>query len=245
MAAANRRGMRVLVTDHHLPGEQLPEAAAIVNPNLPGDAFPSKALAGVGVVFYLLMALRARLREEGWFGGAGPIEPKLADWLDLVALGTVADVVPLDYNNRILVAQGLARIRAGRCCPGISALLAIAGRNPARCVASDLGFAVGPRLNAAGRLEDMAQGIECLLADDAERARQLAECLDSLNRERRAIEARMQEEALGYVNALRLDADSDTLPTGLCLFDDGREVFLTILIYDVSSTIITYRACSV
>ena len=160
--------MRVVVTDHHLPGATLPAADAIVNPNLAGDAFPSKAIAGVGVVFYLMLALRARLREVGWFGDARP-EPDLAALLDLVALGTVADLVPLDANNRVLVAAGLRRMRAGRACAGVNALCRAAGRDPARIVASDLGFALAPRINAAGRLEDMRLGIECLLTDDAAR----------------------------------------------------------------------------
>ncbi|HHH48354.1 MAG TPA: single-stranded-DNA-specific exonuclease RecJ, partial [Gammaproteobacteria bacterium] len=165
VAAARALGMRVLITDHHLPGEALPAADAIVNPNRPGDAFAAKGTAGVGVVFYVMLALRARLRETGWFAERGIDEPNLASLLDLVALGTVADVVPLEHNNRILVAQGLARIRRGQCCPGISALIRVAKRSPQQLVAADLGFALGPRLNAAGRLEDMALGIECLLAD--------------------------------------------------------------------------------
>ncbi|MCA1799209.1 MAG: DHH family phosphoesterase, partial [Xanthomonadaceae bacterium] len=187
--AAHARGIKVLVTDHHLPGRTLPAADAIVNPNLADDGFPSKALAGVGVVFYLLLALRNAL-------GAVGEAVRLADWLDLVAVGTVADVVPLDHNNRILVAQGLKRIRAGRCRPGITALLRAAGRDPARACASDIGFGVAPRLNAAGRLEDMSVGIACLLADDAESAAGLAAQLDTLNVERRDIERQMHEQAL-------------------------------------------------
>jgi len=218
VAAARRRGMQVLVTDHHLPGDALPEADAIVNPNQPGDAFPSKNLAGVGVIFYVLLALRARLREEGWFAGAGIAEPNLAQLLDLVALGTVADVVPLDYNNRILVSQGLARIRAGRCCEGIRALLEVAGRNPRQLVAADLGFAVAPRLNAAGRLEDMSLGIACLLNDDGVQAHGIAARLDQLNKERRGIEAQMQQEALTAIAALRVSEDDPALPVGVCLF---------------------------
>ncbi|MDJ0808113.1 MAG: DHH family phosphoesterase, partial [Gammaproteobacteria bacterium] len=166
VAKANAAGIPVLITDHHLPGERLPAAAAIVNPNQPGDGFPSKHLAGVGVVFYVMVALRSRLHEVGWFNRTGRSAPNLAEWLDLVALGTVADLVPLDSNNRILVEQGLRRIRAGRCRPGIRVLLELAGRSQHRTVASDLGFAVGPRLNAAGRLEDMGLGIECLLSED-------------------------------------------------------------------------------
>ena len=197
VAEANRLGMRVLVTDHHLPGESLPDAACIVNPNQAGCGFPSKNLAGVGVIFYVMMALRARLRSRGAF--AGRAEPNLASLLDLVALGTVADVVKLDANNRILVAQGLARIRAGEACAGIRALMAVAGREPHRAGGYDLGFVVGPRLNAAGRLEDMSVGIECLLADDARIAADLAARLDGLNRERRLIEAEMQESALALL----------------------------------------------
>ena len=217
VAAARERGMQVLVTDHHLPGPALPEAEAIVNPNLPGDPFPSKHLAGVGVAFYLMVALRGRLRAGGWFGERGLREPKLAELLDLVALGTVADVVPLDRNNRILVQQGLSRIRAGCCRPGIRALIEVSGRNGTRLVAADLGFALGPRLNAAGRLDDMSVGIECLLARDPVRARELAQQLDDLNRERREIEADMQEGALRAIESLRLDEAK--LPLGLCLYD--------------------------
>jgi single-stranded-DNA-specific exonuclease len=217
VAAARAAGIQVLVTDHHLPGAQLPAADAIVNPNLPGDRFPSKALAGVGVAFYVLLALRARLRETGWFAAQGIEAPRLAQWLDLVALGTVADVAALDGNNRILVQQGLQRIRAGCCVPGLRALLEAGGRNPARVVASDLGFAAGPRLNAAGRLEDMSLGIECLLTDDPDRARAMAAQLDALNRDRREIEAEMQVQALAIVERLQLDAAG--LPTGLCLFE--------------------------
>jgi single-stranded-DNA-specific exonuclease len=191
---ANRLGMQVLVTDHHLPGAKLPAAACIVNPNQAGCGFPSKHLAGVGVIFYVMTALRAQLRKRGAFGGGSG--PNLAELLDLVALGTVADVVRLDANNRVLVTQGLARIRAGRACPGIAALLEVAGRNPQAVAAYDLGFAAGPRLNAAGRLDDMSLGIECLIATDATRARALAMRLDQLNRERRQIEGDMQETAL-------------------------------------------------
>ncbi|MDH5264579.1 MAG: single-stranded-DNA-specific exonuclease RecJ, partial [Betaproteobacteria bacterium] len=197
VAEANRRGMRVLVTDHHLPGPETPAAACIVNPNQAGCAFPSKNLAGVGVIFYAMMALRAELRRRGAF--AGRAEPNLAALLDLVALGTVADVVKLDANNRILVAQGLARIRAGEACAGIRALMAVAGRDPRRAGAYDLGFVVGPRLNAAGRLEDMTVGIECLATDDAGTAQRLAGKLDALNRERREIEAGMQDSALAML----------------------------------------------
>ena len=218
VAAARARGIPVIITDHHLPGDRLPAAAAIVNPNQPGDDFPSKCLAGVGVVFYVLVALRARLREEGWFEAKGMEVPNLARLLDLVALGTVADVVPLDYNNRILVAQGLARIRAGRAHPGVRALLEVAGRDPSRLVASDLAFAVAPRLNAAGRLTDMTLGIECLLCDQLDRARQMAATLDGLNRERRDIEADMRDQALAQVDRLHLEGEVN-LPFGVCLFD--------------------------
>ncbi|MFA7387368.1 MAG: single-stranded-DNA-specific exonuclease RecJ [Thiohalobacteraceae bacterium] len=217
VAAARAAGMRVLVTDHHLPGAHLPDADAIVNPNLPGDGFPSKHLAGVGVAFYVMAALRGRLREQGWFRARGIDEPNLAHLLDLVALGTVADVVPLDHNNRVLVEQGMRRIRAGRAIPGITALLRIAGRNPLRAVASDLGFAAGPRLNAAGRLEDMSLGIECLLTDDLNRAQAIAQQLDLLNRERRDIEADMQSQALNALSSVQLEEGA--LPTGLCVFD--------------------------
>ncbi|HUP96889.1 MAG TPA: single-stranded-DNA-specific exonuclease RecJ [Usitatibacter sp.] len=199
---ANRLGMRVLVTDHHLPGAQLPAAACIVNPNQAGCGFPSKNLAGVGVIFYVMLALRAELRRRGAF--AARPEPNLAELLDLVALGTVADVVRLDANNRILVTQGLARMRAGKASPGIAALLEVAGRDARRAAAYDLGFAAGPRLNAAGRLDDMSLGIECLLAPDIARARELAARLDQLNRERREIEGGMQASALAMVDALEV-----------------------------------------
>lgn len=213
--AAQRLGIPVLVTDHHLPGDALPEAAAIVNPNQPGCEFPDKSLAGVGVMFYLLLALRQRLREEGAFG-AGP-GANLAEFLDVVALGTVADVVPLSHANRILVEQGLRRIRAGRCRPGITALLQVSGREPSRLVASDLGFALGPRLNAAGRLDDMTVGIRCLLEENPQQALALAAALDELNRERRSIEESMKEEAFRALSQLHLEGTS--LPAGLCLFE--------------------------
>jgi single-stranded-DNA-specific exonuclease len=200
IAEANRLGMRVLVTDHHLPGAQLPAAACIVNPNQAGCGFPSKHLAGVGVIFYVMLALRAELRRRGAF--AARPEPNLAELLDLVALGTVADVVKLDGNNRILVTQGLARIRAGKASPGIAALLEVAGRTTRQAGAYDLGFAVGPRLNAAGRLTDMSLGIECLIAGDPQKALELAAKLDRLNRERREIESGMQESALSMVAAV-------------------------------------------
>lgn len=217
--AARAAGIRVLVTDHHLPGRELPPADALVNPNLPGDAFPSKALAGVGVIFYVMLALRRRLRANGYFVRRRLAEPNLAELLDLVALGTVADVVPLDRNNRILVEQGIRRMRAGRCRPGLRALLEVAGRDPRRLTASDLGFALGPRLNAAGRLEDMSIGIECLLAEDPLQARALALRLDELNRERRDIEAEMQAGALAVLESLWERLDREAVPVGLALYD--------------------------
>jgi single-stranded-DNA-specific exonuclease len=216
---ARRRGIPVLITDHHLPGASLPDAAAIVNPNQPGDEFPSKHLAGVGVAFYLMSALRAHLRDIGWFAQHNIPDPNLAHWLDLVALGTVADLVPLDHNNRVLVAQGLNRINAGRTCVGIEALLRVAGRTPGSLTVADLGFFVAPRLNAAGRLEDMSLGIECLLTDDAHKAVQIARQLDELNHQRRTIERDMQEQAAQAVAALHLDGGD--LPAGLCLYDDS------------------------
>lgn len=215
VATARAAGVDVLVTDHHLPGAELPNAQVIVNPNVAGSGFASRALAGVGVAFYVAAALRRRLEARGTLPAAAiPI----TQLLDLVALGTVADVVPFDANNRILVAQGLKRIRVGACVPGISALLEVAGRRQAQLVAQDLGFAVAPRLNAAGRLTDMSIGIRCLLTDDAEEAKRLAQELDTLNSERREIEARMQAEALAAVRALR-DPDSGITRAGVCLFD--------------------------
>ncbi len=216
VAAARARGMRVLVTDHHLPGRELPSADAVVNPNQHGCGFPSKSLAGVGVIFYVLMALRTRLRETGWFTARGIEEPNLANYLDLVALGTVADVAVLDANNRVLVGQGVARIRAGRACAGIEALLRVAGRDAERLSAMDLGFVLGPRLNAAGRLDDMSLGIRCLLAETVDEALPVARALDKLNTERRAIEAEMQAEARAELERMQL---ADTLPFGLCLFE--------------------------
>ncbi|MFD3301745.1 single-stranded-DNA-specific exonuclease RecJ [Aquipseudomonas alcaligenes] len=215
VAAAKEAGLKVLVTDHHLPGPELPAADAIVNPNQPGCAFPSKALAGVGVMFYVLLALRARLRELGWFASSGVAEPNLGELLDLVALGSVADVVPLDANNRILVHQGLARIRAGRARPGLRAVLEVAGRQHARITSTDLGFILGPRLNAAGRLDDMSLGIECLLCEDEALARDMAQQLDELNKDRKAIEQGMQREALAQLK----DLPVESLPFGLCLFE--------------------------
>lgn len=216
IAAAKARGWQVLVTDHHLPGDTLPDADVIVNPNLRGDEFPSKSLAGVGVVFYLLLALRRRLREDGAFADA---EPDLSVLLDLVAVGTVADLVALDLNNRLLVSAGLRRIRQGQCQPGLRALAELAGKDLAQFTAGDIGFGIAPRLNAAGRLEDMALGIECLLCDDPARARELASVLDRINGERKAIQQDMVDAAEALVAAVPLDGD--VLPSVLCLRDDA------------------------
>ncbi len=215
---AKSLGMTVLITDHHLPGDELPVADAIVNPNLPDDRFPGGSLAGVGVIFYVLMALRKQLREQGWFQEQQISEPNLGQLLDYIALGTVADVVPLDYTNRILVQQGLLRIRAGQCHPGIKALLDVANRNHATLTTADLGFALAPRLNAAGRLENMALGIECLVAEDAGEARQIARQLDDLNKERREIEGRMKIEALSLLDAMQA-FDEKHLSAGVCLYE--------------------------
>lgn len=215
VAHAKKRGVTVLVTDHHLPGEQIPIADAIVNPNQFGCAFPSKNLAGVGVAFYVMLALRAFMLEKGCFAGSNA--PNLASLLDIVALGTVADVVMLDSNNRTLVQQGLARIRAGVCRVGISALISVAKRNQAQLVASDLGFSLGPRLNAAGRLDEMSYGVELLLCDNPEQANIMANELDALNQSRRDIEQGMQEEALKTLHNLQLDEDN--IPHAICLFD--------------------------
>ena len=220
VARARQLGIRTLVTDHHLPGRELPAADVIVNPNQPGCDFPSKSLAGVGVIFYTLSALRRELRERNWFDEQGIAPPGLGQVLDLVALGTVADVVPLDRNNRVLVQQGLLRIRAGQTRPGISALLEIAGRRARRLVASDLSFAVAPRLNAAGRLDDMSVGIACLLSENAAEARLYAEQLDALNRDRQQIERGMQEEATAALAALDIGADAG-LPNSICLYQPG------------------------
>ena len=213
---AKSLGIKVLITDHHLAAESLPAADAIVNPNQPGCEFLSKNLAGVGVAFYLMLALRAELKARDWFAQQGIALPNLAELLDIVALGTVADVVPLDSNNRILVHQGLQRIRSEQCRPGIQAIMEVAGRDKSRLVASDLGFVVGPRLNAAGRLDDMSLGIECLLTDSPTTARQIAVQLDSLNRERREIEGSMQQEAVKALEALNLQVQD--LPYGLVLY---------------------------
>lgn len=214
--AANAAGIDVLITDHHLPADTLPDAVTIVNPNQHGDAFPSKSLAGVGVAFYVMLALRARLKSINWFELNNLDVPNMAELLDLVALGTVSDVVPLDHNNRILIHQGLRRIRAGLARPGVKALLHVAKRNPQNAVASDLGFAIGPRLNAAGRLDDMSFGISCLLSETLPAATAMAEQLDGLNRDRKGIESNMQKMAFEAIDSLILN---DDLPLGLCLYD--------------------------
>lgn len=213
---AHALGIRVLVTDHHLPGEKLPNADAMVNPNLVDCPFPSKSLAGVGVAFYLMLVLCSHLKEKGWFERRGIAVPKIVEFLDLVALGTVADVVPLDANNRILTWQGLSRIRAGVCRPGIKALLEIANRDAAKLVASDLGFALGPRLNAAGRLDDMSVGVALLLSDNLGEARMLANELDALNQTRKEIEQGMQAEALTLCE--QLERGRAELPGGLAMY---------------------------
>ncbi len=218
VAYAANFAIDVIVTDHHLPGKELPKACAIVNPNQPGCQFPAKNLAGVGVAFYCLSGLRTELRSRGWFEKAGITEPTLATWLDLVALGTVADVVPLDQVNRALVHQGLQRIRAGLCRPGIKALLQIAGKLPHRVLASDLGFTLGPRLNAAGRLDDISLGINCLISDDSHQAMSTATTLDQLNKDRKSIEQGMQREALSVLDQLLVDSEKQ-LPMAICLFD--------------------------
>lgn len=218
---ANQLGCQVLITDHHLAPEVLPNAAAILNPNQPNDSFPSKALAGVGVVFYLMLALKFRLQQNGYFSEQGLAPPNLTTLLDLVALGTVADVVPLDKNNRILVEQGLRRIRSGHCCMGIQALFAAAKRDLHEATSADLAFACAPRLNAAGRLDDMSLGIECLLSNDWQQASQLAAELDQLNRERRAIETTMKDEAIAELEQLLADdmqLDTADIPAVICLY---------------------------
>ncbi len=220
--AANDAGIDVLITDHHLPADILPKACAIVNPNQPGDRFQSKSIAGVGVIFYVMLALRRHLSNANWFSEQGLTVPNMAQLLDLVALGTVADVVALDQNNRILVNQGLARIRQGQCRPGIKALIAIAGRECARLRENDLGFAIAPRLNAAGRLDDMSLGIDCLLSNDYDKALLLAKNLDELNQERRVIEAEMKEQAMLAVDKLIKKMDNtEHLPLALCMVDSG------------------------
>ncbi|NKB77073.1 MAG: single-stranded-DNA-specific exonuclease RecJ [Gammaproteobacteria bacterium] len=223
VALLKEKGVKTIITDHHLAGKQLPEADAIVNPNQPLCEFPSKALAGVGVMFYLLLSVRTKLRKEGWFFDKRIAEPNLADYLDLVALGTVADMVPLDANNRVLVAQGIARIRAGKCRFGIIALLEVANRNYRNLSSSDFGFVIGPRLNAAGRLDDISTGIDCLLASSHQEARDYAQVLNEINIERRRIEKVMQEQAFEIVRTLQigsetLEADVDRT-AGYCLYD--------------------------
>ena len=216
--AATDSGIKVLVTDHHLPGSNLPAATAIVNPNLLDDKFPNKSLAGVGVIFYVLLALRSRLRDINWFETNQVKEPNLAQLLDYVALGTVADVVALEQSNRILVYQGLLRIRKGRCHPGLTALVEVSGKNPQTITAADLGFSLGPRLNAAGRMDDMSLGIQCLLSDDPALAKDIALQLDALNNDRREVEAVMKHEALTYLSEMKA-LDEYHLPAGVCLFD--------------------------
>lgn len=229
---AKELGLTVVVTDHHLPAATLPIADAIVNPNQAHCSFPSKMLAGVGVIFYVMLAVRSLLREQGWFENNHIPVPNLAELLDLVALGTVADVVPLDRNNRILVSQGLARIRSGKVRPGIKALIDVAGKESERLIASDFGFAIAPRLNAAGRLDDMSLGIDCLLSDDLSKARAIAQQLDEINFARRDIEADMKQQAMTILEDMHLDAGVDAqnagvddqnknLPFGLCLFDEN------------------------
>lgn len=213
---AHEYGIRVLVTDHHLPGHSLPQADAIINPNLADCSFLSKSLAGVGVTFYLMTALRAELEKQGWFTAQGLVRPNMADYLDLVALGTVADVVPLDENNRIFVYEGLRRIRAGRCCAGIKALTEVSRKTLSQLVSSDLGFALGPRLNAAGRLDDMSVGVALLLTNDIGVAREIANELDGLNQTRREIEAGMQEEASTIFR--QFITTQDDLPNGLAIY---------------------------
>lgn len=217
VAAAHQAGIRVIVTDHHLPGAQLPCADAIINPNQPDCLFPAKNTAGVGVIFYLMTALRSALRDSGWFQERGLRAPNMGDYLDLVALGTVADLVSLDQNNRILVEQGMRRIRVGKASAGIMALLSMAGKDASRLTASDLAFAVGPRLNAAGRLEDMSLGIECLLTTDEQSAFTMAAQLNDLNKVRKEIELEMKEQALDALTHLDVKTDMPAI----CLFDPG------------------------
>ena len=229
VAAAKNAGVRVLITDHHLPGSELPDADVIVNPNQPGDQFASKNLAGVGVAFYVMMALRRELRRRNWFSEMDITEPNMARFLDLVALGTVADVVSLDHNNRVLVSQGLGRINAGLGRPGINALLKISKRTTGEISTTDLGFAVAPRLNAAGRLEDMSIGIACLLAENDEQAMDLAYQLDTINSERRLIEREMQQEAFRFVQSVAREPEKN-LPAGLCFFEPHWHQGLTGLV---------------
>ena len=217
---AKKHNLQVIITDHHLPAATLPVADAIVNPNQPGCQFKSKMLAGVGVIFYVMLAVRALLREQQWFAKQNITEPNFAELLDLVALGTVADVVPLDYNNRIFVSQGLARIRSGKVCAGIKALIDVSGRDAERLIASDFGFAIAPRLNAAGRLDDMSLGINCLLSENIAEAHNIAQQLDEINYARRDIEADMKQQAMTILDGMHLNKNK-SLPFGLCLFDEG------------------------
>ncbi|PCH65782.1 MAG: single-stranded-DNA-specific exonuclease RecJ [Gammaproteobacteria bacterium] len=216
---ANKRGIKVLVTDHHLPGETLPAAEAIINPNQAGDTFPSKNMAGVGVCFYLLLGLRQYLRQQGWFEQQNIAEPKLTNLLDLVALGTVADVVPLDRLNRTLVNLGLTRMRKSLACAGINALIQVAGKQTENLATTDLGFSVAPRLNAAGRMEDMGLGINTLLTDDYDEALTAAQLLDSINLDRRAVEKDMQDQALQMLDKMSFDVDEP--PLAYCLYDEN------------------------
>jgi single-stranded-DNA-specific exonuclease len=233
---AKENGVKVLITDHHLPGDLLPEADAIVNPQLDDDQFPSKNLAGVGVVFYILLALRAKLREEDWFEKNNIVMPNLAQLLDIVALGTVADVVPLDKNNRTMVAHGLKLIKQNKSIPGISAILNQSGRSLATLSASDLGFSIAPKLNAAGRLTDMSLGIECLLTDDAEKAKEMAHQLNELNNERKQIQDDMQDQAMLVLDKY-LQQSSEEVPQGLCLYDpDWHQGVIGILASKVKET---------
>lgn len=218
--AAKEKNYTIIITDHHLAGSELPDADAIVNPNQPGCSFPSKSIAGVGVIFYVMLALRAALREQDWFKRIQKPEPNLAQLLDLVALGTIADVVSLDHNNRILVHQGLQRIRAGYCCEGIKALAEVANRNLATLGSMDLGFMIGPRLNAAGRLDDMSLGIKGLLTEDKFEARLIAQQLDDLNKERRAIEDSMKHQAFSLLDSIKNDKLGQDIPYGIALFDE-------------------------
>lgn len=231
VARAKEYGIKVLVTDHHLPADELPNADAIVNPNQLGDEFACKATAGVGVIFYIMMALRSALRDKKWFTDSRP-EPNLAELLDLVALGTVADVVPLEHNNRILVAQGIARIRAGKVSAGLKALIKISGRNSNSLKTSDMGFSIAPRINAAGRLEDMSIGIECLLCDDDAKALALATELDELNHSRREIENEMKQQAFQILDAYfeNQSGSDDVIPAAICVFqEDWHEGVIGIL----------------
>lgn len=222
VAKANALNIDVIVTDHHLAAINLPNAIAIVNPNQPNDKFPCKNLAGVGVIFYVMLALRAKLRQCNWFEEKNIKDPNFSEYTDLVALGTVADMVSMDKNNRILVNQGLSRIRAGKCCPGITAILQVARRNQSEIVASDLGYAVGPRLNAAGRLEEMSLGVNCLLSDNFNEALKYAAELEDLNLERRAIEQEMRQEALTIIENYPLqDPEKKELPFGICLMNES------------------------